>query len=106
MKKFKNTYVKIPTHDVTDRLIEEAMGFSSPYLNKTVEFQDMKNHLISFYEEQRKRNSDPSYYIPNYTIVNVIMLSLRQLIIELLKEINPVQQINYLDRVVKWFYNK
>lgn len=104
--RYTTNYNEIPGDDITGKLIREAIGFSSPYLDNTLEFQDLKNHLILFYEEQQKRNRNPNYNIPGYAVLNVLMLSLRQLIIELLKEVGSTQQIQYLDRVVNWFYNK
>lgn len=104
--RYSSSMYIIPNNDVTGMLIREAINFSSPYLDNTVEFNDLKNHLILFYEEQRKRNQNPLYVIPEYAVLNVVMLSLRQLIIELLKEYSRTEQIHYLDRVVKWFYGK
>ena len=54
----KESYDKLPKsypkHDIISRLISEAVSFKSPYLNHIAEFNDLKNHLILFYEEQRK----------------------------------------------------
>ncbi len=50
--------------------------------------------------------NDVNYEIPNYHVLNEIMTSLRQLIIELLKESDGRQQKLYLSRVFRWFYRK
>lgn len=95
---FKDKYSNMtvdPSDDITSYLIRETIGFSSPCLNNTVEFNDLKNHLILFYEEQKKRSRDLTYQIPNYHVLNVVMLSLRQLIIELLKETGIREQMKY-----------
>ena len=57
-------------------------------------------------KNKENKTQDPLYEIPNYTVINELMLSLRQLIMELLKHSSRKQQIEYLRRVVNWFYNK
>ena len=57
-------------------------------------------------KSKENKTQDPLYEIPNYTVINELMLSLRQLIMELLKHSSRKQQIEYLRRVVNWFYNK
>ena len=105
-EKFKSEKYKVLSNDISGKLISEAIEFSSPYLDRTVEFQDLKNHLVLFYEEQRKYTLDRSYVIPNYSVLNTILLSLRQLIIEMLKQPSLGEQLHYLERICTWFYSK
>ena len=106
IEKYQQKNYEVPNNDITGTMIKEAVNFSSPFLNHSVEFNDLKNHLVLFYEEQHRNNMNKDYVIPHYHIFNAIMQSLRQLIIELLKETNRKQQILYLTRVFRWFYSK
>ncbi|CAI2359520.1 unnamed protein product [Moneuplotes crassus] len=106
IEKYKYKNYEVPSDDITGTLIKQVVNFYSPFLNHSVEFTDLKNHLVLFYEEQHKKIHDREYHIPNYHVLNEIMTSLRQLIIEMLKEQSGRQQMLYLSRIFRWFYRK